>query len=158
MQKTHSPEGAGQGDGHPTFDNLKPQPHRMKQQPTHGFRISWLDGGVLALGSLLTFWLHRIAHPLWWLVGMVLGHFFLFCNVFLVWQRWELIWAAIFVINVAAHLVIGGLGGASVLLWQLPVTMLIIGLQIRSPYYHGIFAQHWNTRLSEYLKNNPKTP
>lgn len=53
----------------------------------HGFRVSALDGAILLLGAFLTLWLRNESFPLWWLVPMVLGHFFLFCNVFLVWRR-----------------------------------------------------------------------
>ena len=33
-----------------------------------------------------------------------------------------------------------------------PWTIAAIGLQIRSPWYHGIFARRWNPRLETYLK------
>ncbi|CAK0748261.1 hypothetical protein CCP3SC1_1760005 [Gammaproteobacteria bacterium] len=36
----------------------------------------------------------------WWaglLIGLVLGHFFLFCNVFRVTRQTELIWAGAFI-------------------------------------------------------------
>lgn len=82
---------------------------------------------------------------------MALGHFFLFCNVFLVWRRWEIFWAAVFILNAALHLASGMSGGISVLLCQLPFTVLVIVWQIRSPWYHGIFAEKWNPRLSNYL-------
>ena len=83
---------------------------------------------------------------------MALGHFFLFCNVFLVWRRWELFWAATFVANVAIHLALGIASGLSVLLSQLPVTLYVIVRQIRSPWYHGIAARRLNPRLNDYLK------
>jgi hypothetical protein len=125
---------------------------------SHGFRISAFDGIVLFIGGCLTVWLYREDNPVWWLVATVLGHFFLFCNVFLVWRRWELLWAAIFLVNVTVHLIGGDTNGGSVFAWQLPLTLWIIALQIRSPFYHGVFAQRWNRRLQEYLNDNPKTP
>lgn len=118
---------------------------------THGFRLSVRDGVVLVLGTSATGWLWSAGHPLWWIVAMALGHFFLFCNVFLVWRRWELLWAATFVANVAAHVSMGSISGLSVLLWQLPVTCYVIVRQIRSPWYHGIAAGRLNPQLNEYL-------
>lgn len=117
----------------------------------HGFRLSVFDGVILTLGTLLTIWLCSESFPLWWIVPMVTGHFFLFCNVFLVWQRWELMWAGAFVLNVAAHLALVDAQGWSVLLCQSPVTIWVILRQIRSPWYHGIFAERLNPRLPDFL-------
>lgn len=116
----------------------------------HGFRFSVWDALILAAGLGLTLWLHAIDFPLWWIVAMVVGHFFLFCNVFLVWQRWELLWAAVFVINVGLHIANASFDWLLPLLWQLPWTITFIALQIRSPWYHGICAEHWNPSLIEH--------
>jgi len=118
---------------------------------TSGFRLSWLDAVILIVGTVLSWWLLSQAFPLWWIVPAALGHFFLFCNVFLVWRRLELLWAVVFVINVAAHFVLGEEGWLSPMLYQLPFTVLVIMWQIRSPWYHGIFAERLNSRLKEYL-------
>ncbi|MDI1312445.1 hypothetical protein [Prosthecobacter sp.] len=117
----------------------------------HGFRCSIGDALILAAGLGLSCWLHALDFPLAWIVPAALGHFFLFCNVFLVWRRWELLWASAFVLNVAAHLALGSLDWLSPLLFQLPITVLVIIWQIRSPWYHGILAEQLNPRLKEYL-------
>lgn len=121
----------------------------------HGFRFSFLDALILAAGAALTLWLRSSDFPLWWIVAMAVGHFFLFCNVFLVWQRWELLWAAVFVVNAGFHVVTGSFDWLPPFLWQLPWTVAVIGLQIRSPWYHGIFAERWNPRLQNYLNETP---
>ena len=123
--------------------------HQGPSPKRHGFRFSKLDALAVAAGLGLTLWLHAIEFPLWWIVAMAVGHFFLFCNVFLIWQRWELLWAAVFVINAGLHLATGSFGWLSPFLWQLPWTVAVIGLQIRSPWYHGIFAERWNPSLIE---------
>jgi hypothetical protein len=89
--------------------------------------------------------------PLAWLVPVAVGHFFLFCNVFLVWLRWEIVWTVLYLANVGSHLWFGELGWLSPLLWQLPVTLVVVVMQMRSPWYHGIFAGRLNPRLPEYL-------
>lgn len=126
--------------------DTKPRPTRR-----HGFRLSSADAAVLLAGISLTWWLARQDFPLAWIVPAALGHFFLFCNVFLVWRRWELLWAAAFVFNVAGHLAFGTLDWLSPLLFQLPITVLVIIRQIRSPWYHGIYAERLNPRLQKYL-------
>ena len=119
----------------------------------HGFRMSALDGVVLLLGTILTIWLRNEAFPLWWIVPMALGHFFLFCNVFLVWRRLELAWAVAFVILVGVHLAFGHTDWLSPLMMQMPVTLTVLWLQLRSPWYHGIFARQINPRLDDFLAN-----
>ena len=109
-----------------------------------GFRFSVSDAGVLAGGLAATIWLKNRDFPLWWVVPAAVGHFFLFCNVFLVWRRWEMIWAAVFVLNVAGHLAVGIFDWPSPLALQFPVTVTVIVLQIRSPWYRGIFAKERN--------------
>lgn len=124
----------------------------------HGFRCSPWDTLILLAGGGLTWWLRTQEIPLWWTVPMVLGHFFLFCNVFLVWRRLELIWAGLFVVNVVAHVALEVLEWWPPVLWQLPVTLVVIAWQMRSPWYHGIFAERINPRLPEYVQGMAVQP
>ncbi|WP_146851409.1 hypothetical protein [Brevifollis gellanilyticus] len=126
-------------------------PHTPHPPRCHGFRISALDLLILVAGGLGITWLWRNENPLGWMAAIALGHFFLFCNVFLVWRRWELLWAATFIGNVMIHVALGSLPALSVLLWQVPMTILVMVLQIRSPWYHGIWAPRLNPRLNDYL-------
>lgn len=118
-----------------------------------GARFSLTDGLVIILAAVLTMWLWWIDHGLWWIVPMVAGHFFLFCNVFLVWRTLEFIWAGVFVMNVAVHLALGRMEGWGPCWWQLPVTIAVIVLQMRSPWYHGVWARRINPRLEDYLQH-----
>ena len=118
-----------------------------------GFRISFGDAVILAVGFAGTLWLRSMDFPLWWIVLMALGHFFLFCNVFLVWRRLELVWAVAFVILVGVHLAFGHTNWLSPVIMQTPVTLTVLWLQIRSPWYHGIFARRINPRLDDFLAN-----
>lgn len=117
----------------------------------HGFRCSFADGLILAAGTGLTHWLRVHETPLWWVVPFVVSHFFLFCNVFLVWRNLELLWAAIFVANVLFHVSREQLNGWPACGWQMIVTIAVIVQQMRSPWYHGIFARRINPQLDNYL-------
>ncbi len=130
---------------------MKPRTATLRR---HGFRISGPDAVVLLSGAALTFWLRIVDFPLWWIVAAALGHFFLFCNVFLVWWRLELAWAACFVLIVGIHLAAGHAGWLSPLIMQTPATLFVLWLQMRSPWYHGIFARRLNPRLAEYLEGS----
>jgi hypothetical protein len=85
-----------------------------------------------------------VAHPqepvLTWLIVFAVGHFFLFCNVIRMRRNYELIWAALFLVNFA---VLGvGFGAPwSALLVQFPFTLVLVFLEVRSPRYRGVFAR-----------------
>lgn len=131
---------------------MNPKPSTSR---TCGFRLSWLDAMILLLGKVLSCWLPSQSFPLWWIVSAALGHFALFCHVFLVWRRLELLWALAFVLNVAAHFVLGAQDWLSTMLYQLPFTVLVIMWQIRSPWYHGIFAERLNPRSQRVSRSSP---
>lgn len=121
---------------------------------TWGFRFSVTDAvALVALGAAAA-GLHRLGSSLWWLVAIAAGHFFLFCNVFRVVRRRELIWAALFVLNVGLWLLSGRLDWFSVLACQLPVSVGVVAWEIRATRYHGIFAGRLNPSLNDYLEGH----
>ena len=122
------------------------------RQRTWGFRFSWSDGLTLVCFACGAAGLWRVHSGLWWLLLIVAAHFFLFCNVFRIVRPRELAWAALFLVNVCAWFVSGRLEWLPVLLTQLPISVLVIAAEIRSPRYHGILSQRWNTELDAYLE------
>lgn len=65
-------------------------------------------------------------------------------------RSYELIWAFVFIANVVASQYLG----ASVyltLLLQLPVTGILVFLEIKSPRYHGAWCSKLNSDLDQYL-------
>ena len=119
---------------------------------SYGFRFSWRDLVVFVIAVSIAWSMHMSADPFWWVVPAVVAHFFLFCNVFLVWQRLEWLWAATFVVNVTVHNWRGIMEPLPILLWQLPITLLVIVLQMRSPHYHGVWARRINPRFDQWLE------
>ena len=128
-------------------------PFRIGQRPA-GFRILVSDL-IAALFAIVTTWF------LWhWLEGdemyqtlvlmplVVLGHFFLFCNVFRVPRKLELAWGVIFIIVVFVHLVLSYTSGhapkpsdfwGTTIVFQLPATVTVITWPLFfSKDYHGI--------------------
>ena len=108
------------------------------QRSKPGFRFSLQDAAVIAIGSLATAWLWGQVGSLSLLLLGVLLHFFLFCNVFRVQTRFELIWASSFVLNAGAWQIADELSWQRLLGSQLAITVLVIGAELRSPSYHGI--------------------
>lgn len=109
-----------------------------------GFRFSRSDLVVVLIG-LFVVWYTATRHAdLAILTAFVLGHFFLFCNVFRVGERSELVWGALLLVNVT----IGGLLGDGSWWVMLPlqcvVTVVIIARALIGPDYHGIGCQRIN--------------
>jgi hypothetical protein len=125
----------------------------MKTVPgrTWGFRFSLVDAAALAVFAITAAGLHRLGSSLSWMVVIVAGHFFLFCNVFRVVRRRELIWSGLFILNVGFWLLLGRLEWFNVLACQLPVSTGVIAWEIKAARYHGIFADRLNPALDDYL-------
>jgi hypothetical protein len=119
---------------------------------TWGFRFSLTDVLVLCAFAGFASGLFYLANPLWWLLLVVVAHFFLFCNVFRVARHHELIWAILFVANVLLLAHWQELDWPAVLVTQVPITTAIIFVELRSATYHGIFARQLNPQLANYLE------
>jgi hypothetical protein len=128
----------------------------MNQVPprvrTYGFRISRSDVVVLLVAGVAAGMLWPINRLCASITLIVVGHFFLFCNVIRLHRKWELLWAAIFVANATVWWGLwADLRVWPVLVTQLPVTIVLIAIQMRSRSYRGIGAQRLNPHLQEAL-------
>lgn len=122
-----------------------------------GARITWLDLAVIALCIVGTVVAQtRITGAMVYLPCIVLGHFFLFCNVFRVHRRLEIAWAAVFIVNTFAWFCLTLEGSASpvafwsrVLLVQTPFTTTAVLIALFSKDYHGIGYRFipWGRRI-----------
>ncbi|EEF58661.1 hypothetical protein Cflav_PD1562 [Pedosphaera parvula Ellin514] len=119
---------------------------------TFGFRFSATDAGIILVFIAVTSLLKLAGSPHAWILPIVACHFFLFCNVFRVRPRFELAWAGLFIVNVVTCSLLDKLEWNTVLLTQIPVTIIVILAEMKTPRYHGIFAARLNPRLPEYLR------
>lgn len=127
-----------------------------RQRPrTWGFRFSFTDAVTICVIMVAAGVLWRLDNPLWWIILIIGVHFFLFCNVFRFVRHRELTWAGLFVLNICLWTWSDHLAWYPVLLCQIPVTLGLTILEMRSPDYHGVFAKQFNPHLDEYLKNLP---
>lgn len=127
-----------------------PSPDASRFAP--GFRFSWTDAVVLVVGAVLTWWLARLAGELALLAAFVIGHFFLFCNVFRIGRKPELVWSGAFMVLAALSLGMEILDLRLALGLALGLSTLLILRETRLPRYHGIFWQRVNPRLPEWWK------
>ena len=108
-----------------------------KHHPRHGFRFSTVDGLAILVCAAATFYGWEYVGNVAWLFPFVLGHFFLFCNVFRVPRVPELIWAGSFV-TLATVCAIADVSLVWAMGLVLPVTAAVIVYAIRRPDYHGV--------------------
>ncbi len=125
---------------------MSERPLRDQRRSQPGFRFSPRDAVVIVVCTLATAWLWGRVGSLSLLPFAALVHFFLFCNVFRVRTRYELIWASSFVLNAGAWQLMEALDWRSVLGCQIPITVLVIGAELRSPCYHGIGHRWMHSR------------
>ena len=117
-----------------------------------GFRLSVLDAIVLALCSPATWLLWYVLGELALLCPVVLGHFFLFCNVFRVHRNREMIWGVSFVAVVCLLTWLGVYSWWRVCLFQSPVTLGVIMTAILSNNYRGL---GWSRKKSARASTLP---
>ncbi len=115
-----------------------------------GFRLSRTDALVVLLGLAGGI---AGASVEWWIgaaVALPVGNFFLFCNVFRIERMLELIWAVLYVTLAAGSLNWGmpswpvTIGIASL------VTLIVVGVGLRRPSYHGVGWQRINPGLPQW--------
>jgi hypothetical protein len=122
-----------------------------------GFRFSLMDAGILLAGAGLVGWLAPISGQLALLAGFVVGHFFLFCNVFRIGRMPELIWAGAFVALAALSLTFELLDLRLAMGLSLGLSTGLILRETRLPRYHGIFWKRLNPGLQQWWEANRKS-
>lgn len=143
-------------------DSARPADHFPGQasKPTNarefapGMRLSGLDIGVLLATGAGCGWIAVESSPL--VAGgiaFVVGHFFLFCNVFRFRRAPELIWAAVFTGLAAATILLQTPGWMATFAISALLTVVLVAIEMRHPSYHGLFWRQVNPRLPDYWQS-----
>ncbi|TWT84575.1 hypothetical protein CA13_60550 [Planctomycetes bacterium CA13] len=112
---------------------------RWNFHPSHGFRFSVIDALAIIACGIATVWGLRELGSIAWLFPFVLAHFFLFCNIFRVPRKPELVWAGCFLF-IATVCLIADTHTLYAMVAILPITLAVLAYSIRLPSYHGIFS------------------
>ncbi|MEE8623734.1 MAG: hypothetical protein V3T19_00160 [Acidiferrobacterales bacterium] len=112
--------------------------------------MSQLDIAILLVGIVGVVLAGLVAPYAGFVIAFVVGHFFLFCNVFRVSRLPELTWAIIFIGLSTATILVGQPGWLVTALCSLIVTIGVIFREIRKPSYHGVFWRTWNPDLEAW--------
>ena len=123
-----------------------------------GFRLSRIDIAVLVVGVMLTAALWSFTW--WWgfVVGFVLLHFFLFCNVFRLARPLELVWAGIFVCLASGTVALDIPGWAITAAVSLCASVCVVAAEMRKPSYHGVGWQRINPGLPAWWESQATPP
>jgi len=114
-----------------------------------GFRLSLIDAIVIAVGATLSILLWKTAH-IGVIIAFVVGHFFLFCNVFRIARRLELIWSAVFVVVICATTMFEAITFPLGLVVSSIATIVVVTMDMRSLSYHGVFWSRLNPALPDW--------
>lgn len=115
-----------------------------------GFRLSVTDLVVMVVGASGAFLLSRIDSNLAFVVGFVVVHFFLFCNVFRLSRPPELIWATSFTLSAAATITLSWPGWTTTFVGAAALSALLIAREMGKPHYHGIWWRRLNPTLESW--------
>jgi hypothetical protein len=113
-----------------------------------GFFVSYGDVIVvvaLALGCL-PFW--KEYRPIVQLIAFGVANFFLFCNVFRIYRNYEYFWGVTYVLNIATNVYLDNFDVRLIMALQIPITVIVIVMQMRTKYYHGIFWERLNPKYA----------
>ena len=119
-----------------------------------GFRISVFDILILVVGGVVAIYLATVEATASFFVVFVVGHFFLFCNVFRISRPLELIWAAFFLSLSIMTITVGYPGWMLTVVTSLILSIGFIIWETKLPSYHGIFWHRINPQLEEWWDKN----
>ncbi len=102
------------------------------------------------VGTIGACWASRVELSLGLAMGFVIGHFFLFCNVIRMARRYELSWAAVFLLLSSGSVLFTVPAWHQTFLVAMALTVLLVGMQVRSPSYHGVLWERVNPGLKTW--------
>jgi hypothetical protein len=122
-----------------------------------GFRFSTTDAAVLAVGLISAAVCCGITALGAVLLLFVLAHFFVFCNVIRMSRLPELIWAAAFLLLASTAILTGKPSWPIVFAAAFALTVLLIGVELRKPSYHGVLWQSINPDLPHWFQESVRS-
>jgi hypothetical protein len=115
-----------------------------------GFRLSPVDCVVIVAGTIATFACWSTA---WWIgfvIGFVVAHFFLFCNIFRVARPLELAWSGVFIALTYCTITFEKPSWLITIVTSLLATVFVVAVEMRKPSYHGVLWRRINPKLPQW--------
>lgn len=120
---------------------------KVQGHSTPGFRCSLGDLLVLVVAMVGSSWLGAQFAWAGQAVAFVVGHFFLFCNVFRISRGAELLWASVFVLLAGATLLTDGPGWGLTFVASALLAVVLVWREMRLPSYYGVAWRRMNPGL-----------
>jgi hypothetical protein len=118
-----------------------------------GARLSFFDMIILVGGLVGAI---QVEGVIWWagmVVGCVVIHFFLFCNIFRISRPPELIWATVFVLLAGSTILTETPGWVATYTIAIALSSFLIWRETKKPDYHGICWKKWNPDLPTWWES-----
>lgn len=119
-----------------------------------GFRLSLTDIIILIIGAAVSAVFALNDSIMSVIVVFVVGHFFLFCNVFRISRPSELIWAAVFLFLSALTFTVGYPGWFATFSSSAIITLALIFREMKRPSYHGVLWYKINPGFTQRRKKH----
>jgi hypothetical protein len=117
-----------------------------------GFRLSKIDVLFLCVAIPASLALALTHEWLGGVIAFVVGHFFLFCNVFRISRGLELTWTGVFLGLAACSILVSKPPWLVTCLLSLVVTLIVVAIEMRRPSYHGAWWHRINPKLQDWWK------
>ena len=115
-----------------------------------GFRISVLDACFIGIATVGALYAARFELVLGIGIAFVVAHFFLFCNVFRIARRLELIWASFFIVSMGLTMTTSEPGWSVSFFSSALLAIVVIAYSMRQPSYHGLGWKFLNPGLLQW--------
>jgi hypothetical protein len=119
-----------------------------------GFRLSFSDIVALIMAFLAAGFFYDTHPILSAIIIFVILHFFLFCNIIRISRIPELIWSALFLLQVSCSILFDKPGLLLAFSISLACTVILIILELRKPSYHGVLWQKFNPSLLQWFETS----
>lgn len=118
-----------------------------------GCRFSRLDAATLLVGAGVAAGFALLDIRIGVAIAFVVAHFFLFCNIVRMARPLELIWAAAFA-TLAVLATLEWIHWAAAIAISSGVTIVLTGIQMRRPSYHGVGWRTINPDLYDWWQKH----
>ena len=116
--------------------------------------MPFLDLAVIVAGVVVSWWIGKRYWPLSVMVLVVVGRFFLFCNVFRLSRSLELVWAGVFLVLLSLKIDSDFVSWKTTMAMILCVTHIVVICEMKKSSYHGIFWRRVNPNLKDWWDAN----
>ncbi len=121
-----------------------------------GFRFSLSDATVLLAGVCGSIFFGMKVWYAGFIIAFTVAHFFLFCNVFRIERKPELLWGGLFTTLVIATVKFDFPGWPATIALSSGMTIFLLHREMKKPGYHGIGWQKINPQLQSWWQEKYK--